>query len=107
MPPGFLCITQEAANNAAANVRELAAKDAKIATLEEGIRIFKEVTVPELQKLNADNVARLTERMHATEVKFAETSGKLGGVEAALVRTDARLEQCMKKRAVKVGLINF
>jgi hypothetical protein len=106
MPAGTICLTQQQANQAAENARLIPALEGKITALEDGLKL-KDVSIAELKATNAQNVASLTERMHRTEVQLAEKTGNLIGIEAALVRTDARLEQCMKKRSVKVGLFNI
>jgi hypothetical protein len=95
MPAGTVCLSQAAANQAAANVRELEAVKAKITVLEDA------------KAVNARNVADLTERMHRTEVSLAEKTGTLIACEAGQVRNMAIIDGLLKKRQVKVGLINF
>jgi hypothetical protein len=106
MPAGTVCLSQAAANQAAANVRELEAVKAKITVLEDAMKL-KDASIEDLKAVNARNVADLTERMHRTEVSLAEKTGTLIACEAGQVRNMAIIDGLLKKRQVKVGLINF
>jgi len=105
-PPGLVCLSQEAANRAAENARLIPALEGKIAALEDGMK-QKDLSIAELKATNLQNVADLTARMHATEVALAEKTGSLIGCEASNVRNMAIIDGLLKKRQVKVGLINF
>jgi hypothetical protein len=105
-PSGLVCLSQEAANKAAENARLIPALEGKIAALEDGMK-QKDVSIAELRATNLQNVADLTARMHRTEVSLAEKTGTLIACEAASVRNMAIIDGLLKKRQVKVGLINF
>jgi hypothetical protein len=105
-PPTMVCLSQEAANKAAENARLIPALEGKIAALEDGMK-QKDVSIAELRATNLQNVADLTARMHRTEVSLAEKTGTLIACEAASVRNMAIIDGLLKKRQVKVGLINF
>ena len=76
MPAGTVCITQEAANVSAANVRELAATKEKIIVLQDGL-IARDKTIAE-NKVTADkNEADLKAQLHKTEVDLALKTGML------------------------------
>jgi hypothetical protein len=81
MPPGLLCITHTAGNNAAANARELEAQRQKVAVLEGALR-QKDVTIEEWKKTNADNVERLTNRIMAVTAEAALEKGRREQLEA-------------------------
>src|SRR5436190_678817 len=105
-PPTLICLSQEAANKAAENARLIPALEGKVAALEDGLK-QKDLSIAELKATNLQNVADLTARMHATEVALAEKTGSLIGCEASNVRNMAIIDGLLKKRQVKVGLINF
>jgi hypothetical protein len=106
MPTGTICLSQEAANKAAENARLIPALEGKIAALEEGLKL-KDASIAELRETNRQNIVDLTERIHRTEVSLAEKTGTLIACEASSVRNMAIIDGLLKKRQVKVGLINF
>jgi hypothetical protein len=75
MPTGFLCITQSAANVAAANSRENAALKEKIAVLEEGLK-SKDVSSQELKDANQKNVLDLTNQLSKVTAEAALEKGR-------------------------------
>lgn len=106
-PQGYVCITQEAANKVAENVRELQATKEKVTTLENALELEKKNTkeVQETAKKNEDD---LKDRIHKTEIELAGTKGQLISKEQELVRLVAQFEFLLKNgRVKKVGLINI
>lgn len=75
MPAGTICITQAAANVAAANSRENAALKEKIAVLEEGLKA-KDASIQELKDLNSKNALDLTNRLSAVTAEAALEKGR-------------------------------
>jgi hypothetical protein len=75
MPPGLLCITQTAGNNAAANARELEAQRQKVAVLEDALR-QKDVTIAEWQETNRKNVEALTGQVTKATAEAAFEKGR-------------------------------
>lgn len=106
-PAGFVCISQQAANVAASNARELEATKAKVTVLEDGLKA-KDVSIAELQELNRKNVADLTERIHKTEIELATKTGQLIGCEAQNVEQRAIIQAFLPMlRKKKIGLNIF
>lgn len=107
MPAGTVCISQEAANVAAANARELAATRGKIAVLEEAVK-QKDANAEELKDANAKNVADLKDALSKTQIELAAKTGQLIGAEAEKTRMSAMIELLLKyARPKKFGLINL
>lgn len=107
MPVGFLCITQEAANAAAANARELVATKEKAAVLEAALA-EKDKNTDEIREAARKNEAELKDRLHQTEVELANKTGQLIGAEASITRCLAVQEVLLKfARPKKIGLFNL
>ena len=81
MPPGFLCITQEAGNVVAQNARELAAQREKNAVLESAL-VEKDKTITELKETNRNNVEDLTGRLVTVTAEAAHEKGRRVQLEA-------------------------
>lgn len=100
-PAGKVCISQEAANKAAENARELEATKEKVKTLE-GALVKKDESIREAQETARKNEADLREQLHKTEVELALKTGQLISKEAEAVRNlaliDLLLKQTKKKR---------
>lgn len=106
-PLGLVCISQMAANQAAANARELEATKQKVAVLEIALT-EKDKSIQELTELNRQNTAALTDRLHKTEIELASTKGQLIGAEAQVTRQTAIIDLLLKyARPKKIGLINL
>lgn len=75
MPHGFICISQDAANVAMANSRELEATREKVAVLEEGLK-QKDVSIQELKDANHKNVLDLTNRIGVVTAEAALEKGR-------------------------------
>jgi len=107
MPVGTVCISQQAANAAASNARELAATKEKVAVLEDALK-QKDASIQELKDTNAKNVADLKDALNKTEVQLATKTGELVGSEAEKTRLLAIIDVLLKStRPKKVGLINL
>jgi hypothetical protein len=91
MPPGFLCITQEAGNRAAQLAREAAAKDAKIIALEESLTL-KDVSIKEIQDTAAKNIADLKDANTKVLISLSASTGELIGARAEIVRQTATIQ---------------
>lgn len=106
VPKGFVCITQEAANNSAMMARESAAKDNKIKVLEDSLK-EKDESIALVQKTATDSEAKLTQTIHDTELKLATTSGQIIECKATQVRDSAFLEFLVKnQRSKQNGVLN-
>jgi septal ring factor EnvC (AmiA/AmiB activator) len=90
-PSGFVCITQEVANKAASVAKELAAAKEQIAARDEAIKA-RDLSIKEIQEQRDKSVADLTTRLHSTELKLAETTGTLIGVEKQNVEQRAIIQ---------------
>ncbi|MEO8649812.1 MAG: hypothetical protein ABI539_11660 [Acidobacteriota bacterium] len=107
MPAGFLCITQEAGDRAAANSRELAATKEKVGVLEAAL-VEKDKNTAEIRAAAEKNVADLKDAMHRTELELATKTGQLIGSEASNTRCLATVDVLLKyARPKKIGLINL
>lgn len=107
MPKGFLCITQEAGNEAVQNNRELIAKDAKIVILEQGLKT-KDEEIVAVQRVAADNQAKLIDQIHSTETSAAQVNGQLIECKARQTLDAVLVEYLVKnQRSKQQGLINL
>jgi len=82
-PENMICLTQQQANIAAQNARELQAQREKVAVLESALK-SKDETIAELQKTNQENVSALKEAIARTERELALKTGQLIGAENEL-----------------------
>lgn len=106
-PSGLVCLSQQAANQAAANARELEATKQKVSVLETALT-DKDKSIQELKETNDKNVADLKDAMHKTEIELASTKGQLIGAEAQVTRQTAIIDLLLKyARPKKIGLINL
>lgn len=87
-PVGFVCISPEAARKALENADTVEAQRKEILALMQAIADQKGAT--------AD-----------VKIALAQATGEKTQLEIANLRLNGNLEVCMKKRGVKVGLINF
>lgn len=108
MPPGFLCITQAAGNQAREDNRvRKVLEDEVIPELKASIASEKE-NVVKAQKTAQDNQAKLEAALHSTDVKLAEKTGQLIECKAFAVRDAALIEFLAKnQRSKQNGLINI
>lgn len=90
-----VCISQDAANKCAENARVVPALEAKIATLEQGLK-DKDVSIEELKAINKTNVADLERRLNETTNKLATATGQLVGAESMVVRLTAMVDFMLK-----------
>lgn len=81
MPAGTVCITQAAANAAAANAREVVALREKDAVQQEALK-QKDVTIAELKDVNAKNVQDLTGQLMKVTAEAAHEKGQRVQLEA-------------------------
>ena len=106
-PQGLVCLSQEAANRVAQEKRELVALREQVAGFP-ALLIAKDKNVEEIRKDRDAAVAKVTERLHATEVELAGKTGELKGKDAEVTRCQATFEVLLKAaRPKKNGLINF
>jgi peptidoglycan hydrolase CwlO-like protein len=106
-PEGLVCISQSAANQAAANVRELEATKEKVTVLESALK-SKDDTIREIQETAKKNENDLKEAINRTTAELARTNGQLTGAEAMNVRLTAIIDFMLKNgRTKKYGVINF
>lgn len=87
-PPSMVCISPEAARKALENADTVDAQRKEILVLMQAIADQKGAT--------AD-----------VKIALAQVTGEKTQLEIANLRLNGNLEVCMKKRGVKVGLINF
>ncbi len=107
MPPGFLCVTQQAGNRMEQIIRESQAKDEKIVVLQDAL-IEKDKIIADNKAVAALNIADLKAANHKTEAELALKTGQLIGAEANSVRQLAVIDVLLKNvRPKKIGLINF
>lgn len=76
MPDGFICISQAAANVAAANSRENTALKEKVVVLEEGLK-EKDKSIQELKDTNQKNVLDLTNQLSKVTAEAAFEKGQV------------------------------
>lgn len=95
MPVGTLCLTQEQANIAAANTRELGAVKAENQTLKDSLD-SKDKTIADLKGTNQKNVADLTERLTKTQTDLATVTGTVIAQDKELNRNAAIMDIMLK-----------
>lgn len=108
MPAGTLCITQEAGNKAAENAR-------LIPVLEEKIKVFETIVIPEKDKSIAEiketaakNEAALKEQNTKLLTDIAAKTGQLITYEKIFTRDSAWFEYLIKtSKGKQNGLINI
>lgn len=100
MPSGFVCLSQQAANVAAENARELAATKDKVAIVEAGMiekdKILADTKAEDLKSIN-DLKAALTK----TQTNLGTATGQLIGAEAMNVRLTAIVDVLLKNTRAK------
>lgn len=102
-PANFVCITQEAANRAAQNARELEAQKQKVIVLESAL-VEKDKNVAEIQLAKDKNEAELKAALTETQTKLATATGQLIGAEATNVRLTAIIDFMLKNGRSKCNL---
>ena len=106
MPAGFLCITQEAGNQAKQDKIDNSLLKEKIAVLEAGM-LEKDKSIAQIQKTADENTKKLEGTIHDGDVKLAEKTGQLIKCEAFAVRDAALIEYLVKnQRSKQQGLFN-
>lgn len=95
MPAGTICISQQAANKAAENARELEATKGKVTVLEDAIKV-KDQQITDLRSTSGKNEADLKEALHKTEVELAKVTGQVIQLEADRVRWTAVIDLALK-----------
>lgn len=106
MPPGFLCITQAAGNQAASNARELAATKEKVTVLENAL-VEKDKSIAELKDVNNKNVLDLTAQLNKVTADWAFEKGKNTALEADKVLWTAVIEVLVKNSRQKTNGIKI
>ena len=87
-PVNMVCISPEAARKALENADLVEAQKKEIASLSQAIEDYKALIV-------------------STKIELAKAVGEKTGCESGAVRSNAIIDALLKKRQVKVGLINF
>lgn len=106
MPAGFLCISQEAGNKAAENVRELEATKEKVIVLENSL-IEKDKSISEIRATAAKNESDLKEQNSKLLTDVAVKTGQIIIYEKYFTRDSAWLEFLIKTaRGKQNGLLN-
>ena len=107
-PAGYVCITQEAANVAAANARENVALNEKISAQDDALKL-KDQTITENKATAAKNEADLLDRLHKTEVELARNVGMITQCQANLNNNQLVITALVQntKARNRIGLINF
>lgn len=95
MPPGTLCITQAAGNQAAQLAREAPLKDEKIKVLTDALT-EKDKIIADNKAVAAKNEADLKEALTRTQTELAMKTGQLIGSEASNVRNLALIDVLLK-----------
>lgn len=105
-PSGYICLTQEAANVAAANVKTVTAQANEIQVLKDAVR-DKDVSIAQVQAQAAVSAAKLQASIHQTEVDLATKTGQLTRCESDDVRNSAMIEFLVKnQRSKQQGVFN-
>ena len=105
--PQKVCLDQEVANRCATLARMDAAKDEKIAALEESVKV-RNKAIEDLKALNDANVAQLKDALHKTELELATKTGELIAKEAMITRLNAIVDVLLSRtRKKSIGLIAF
>lgn len=108
MPAGFLCITQEAGNQAKANKDELnALKTEKIPALQEQVKVEQE-NVKKAQDTDKENQIKAANKLLDMSTKNGELVGENVQLKATLNILVTILDVAIKNsRAKKNGVFNF
>ena len=102
-----VCIPQTVANRCATLARMDAAKDEKIAALEESVKV-RDKAIEDLKALNDANVAQLKDALHKTELELATKTGELIAKEAMVTRLNAIVDVLLSRtRKKSIGIIAF
>lgn len=94
-PTGFICLTQEQANIAAQNAKDVVLQKAQIVVRDDALK-EKDKSIQEVKDTAAQNVADITARLHASENALATSTGQLIGSEAEKVRLLAIIDALLK-----------
>jgi septal ring factor EnvC (AmiA/AmiB activator) len=106
-PENMVCISQQAANKAAENARELEATKEKVTVLESALK-SKDDTIREIQETAKKNENDLREAIRRTESELSRTNGMLTAREAEVVRQSAIITAMIPMlRRKSIGLITF
>jgi septal ring factor EnvC (AmiA/AmiB activator) len=106
-PENMVCISQQAANKAAENARELEATKEKVTVLESALK-SKDDTIREIQEVAKKNESDLKEAIRRTESELSRTNGMLTAREAEVVRQSAIITAMIPMlRRKSIGLITF
>jgi hypothetical protein len=100
MPSGTICLTQQEANVAASNAREVIALRKSVAERDEGLKA-KDVTIAELKETNARNVTTLTNRINEVTAEAALEKGRREQLEADKVFWSKVIEAAMNNTRKK------
>lgn len=93
--PPKVCISQAAANQCAANARELPAVREKNAVLEAAL-LEKDKSIAEIREAARKNEADLKEALVKTQSELAVKTGQLIGAEAMVTRLTAIIDFMLK-----------
>lgn len=93
--PGFVCLSQSAANRAAENTRELAATQAKVTVLETALA-DKDKIIADVQRTARVNEADLKAENVKLLADVAEKTGQIIQLEADKVRWTAVIDLALK-----------
>lgn len=100
MPAGTVCLSQQAANKAAENVRELDAVKNKITVLEAALA-EKDRIIADNKTAANQNEADLKAALTKTQEKLATVTGKLIGAEENVVRFTGVIDVLLKNSRAK------
>lgn len=107
MPAGTICLSQAAANQAAANARELEATKAKVVVLEAALT-EKDKSIEELKTANKQNVADLTAQNTKLLTENGLLTGQVTELKADKVMWAAVIDVLIKNsRKKSIGIIAF
>lgn len=105
-PQGMVCLSQEAANVAASNAREVVALRQVKAELEGAIDLERKNSA-EIKATAQKNEIDLRERIITTQVAHATAVGELVGARAEIVRLTAMNEFLNKNGRKKCGTLTL
>jgi stress response protein YsnF len=95
VPTGFVCITQEAANNAASAIKQNVALLEEITGLKAEIETHRQNEL-QLIKSAQDNDAKASAQMQKDEAEIARLTGELTSKDAELTRNTAIIDVLLK-----------
>lgn len=98
--PGYVCLSQAAANKAAENARELEATKQKVTVLE-GALAEKDKSITELKATAQKNETDLKLALADTQAKLAQKTGEVIQMEADKVRWTAVIDVLLKNSRKK------